>query len=39
MKVGDTALLARVTKRAVSELALTPGDTVWTQVKSVALAR
>jgi molybdate transport system ATP-binding protein len=39
VKVGDTALLARVTKRAVSELALTPGDTVWTQVKSVALAR
>jgi molybdate transport system ATP-binding protein len=39
VKVGDTALLARVTKRAVSELALLPGDTVWTQVKSVALAR
>ncbi len=39
VKVGDTALLARVTKRAVSELALMVGDTVWTQVKSVALAR
>lgn len=39
VKVGDTALLARVTKRAVSELALQTGDTVWTQVKSVALAR
>ncbi len=39
VKVGGTALLARVTKRAVSELALMPGDTVWTQVKSVALAR
>jgi len=39
VKVGDTALLARVTKRAVSELALKAGDTVWTQVKSVALAR
>ena len=39
VKVGGTALLARVTKRAVSELALKPGDTVWTQVKSVALAR
>jgi molybdate transport system ATP-binding protein len=39
VKVGETALLARVTKRAVSELALKPGDTVWTQVKSVALAR
>lgn len=39
VKIGETALLARVTKRAVSELALKPGDTVWTQVKSVALAR
>ncbi len=39
VKVGGTALLARVTKRAVSELALQTGDTVWTQVKSVALAR
>ena len=39
VKVGETALLARMTKRAVSELALKPGDTVWTQVKSVALAR
>lgn len=39
VKVGNTALLARVTKRAVSELALKTGDTVWTQVKSVALAR
>jgi molybdate transport system ATP-binding protein len=39
VKVGGAALLARVTKRAVSELALQTGDTVWTQVKSVALAR
>ncbi|MFN5354530.1 MAG: molybdenum ABC transporter ATP-binding protein [Burkholderiaceae bacterium] len=39
VKIGETALLARVTKRAVSELALKTGDTVWTQVKSVALAR
>ncbi len=39
VKVGRSALLARVTKRAVSELALKTGDTVWTQVKSVALAR
>jgi molybdate transport system ATP-binding protein len=39
VKVGGTALLARVTKRAVSELTLKVGDTVWTQVKSVALAR
>ncbi|CAM8626730.1 ModC ABC-type molybdate transport system, ATPase component [Oxalobacteraceae bacterium] len=39
VKIGETALLARVTKRAVSELGLKTGDTVWTQVKSVALAR
>jgi molybdate transport system ATP-binding protein len=39
VKIGETALLARVTKRAVSELSLKTGDTVWTQVKSVALAR
>lgn len=39
VRVGHTALLARVTKRAVSELALEVGDSVWTQVKSVALAR
>lgn len=31
------ALLARVTQRAVHDLALTPGSTVWAQVKSVAL--
>jgi molybdate transport system ATP-binding protein len=37
--IGDTALLARVTARAVAELNLKPGDTVWVQVKSVALAR
>lgn len=39
VKVGHSALLARVTKRAISELALKVGDPVWTQVKSVALAR
>ena len=39
VKVRGTALLARVTKRAVSELTLKVGDSVWTQVKSVALAR
>lgn len=39
VRIGDTALLARVTARAVAELALQPGDAVWVQVKSVALAR
>lgn len=38
LKVGSTALLARVTRRALAELALKPGDPVWAQVKSVALA-
>lgn len=37
--IGDTALLARVTARAVADLALKPGDAVWVQIKSVALAR
>lgn len=39
VRIGDTALLARVTARAVADLALQPGDAVWVQVKSVALAR
>jgi molybdate transport system ATP-binding protein len=39
IRVGRTALLARVTQRAVAELTLKTGDTVWAQVKSVALAR
>jgi len=37
--IGDTPLLARVTARAVADLNLKPGDAVWVQVKSVALAR
>lgn len=37
--IGDTALLARITARAVAELNLKTGDRVWVQVKSVALAR
>ena len=37
--IGETPLLARITARAVAGLALTPGDAVWVQVKSVALAR
>lgn len=39
ISIGRTALLARITQRAVSTLALETGDTVWAQVKSVALAR
>jgi molybdopterin-binding protein len=37
--IGETPLLARITARSVAELALKPGDAIWVQVKSVALAR
>jgi molybdate transport system ATP-binding protein len=37
LKCGAEEVLARVTKRAVEELALRVGQTVWAQVKSVAL--
>ncbi len=39
LQVGGTVLLARVTRRALAELALAEGDPAWVQVKSVALAR
>ena len=39
ISIGRTALLSRITQRAVSTLALKAGDEVWAQVKSVALAR
>jgi molybdate transport system ATP-binding protein len=35
--VGESALIARVTQRSVSELKLELGQDVWIQVKSVAL--
>jgi molybdate transport system ATP-binding protein len=35
--VGKSALIARVTQRSVAELNLEIGQTVWIQVKSVAL--
>lgn len=37
VRVGDAMLLARLTKRAVTSLNVTPGQTLWVQVKSVAL--
>nr|WP_315984978.1 TOBE domain-containing protein [Pseudomonas mendocina] len=37
VRVGDAMLLARLTKRAVTSLSVTPGQTLWVQVKSVAL--
>ncbi|PIT73543.1 molybdenum ABC transporter ATP-binding protein [Limnohabitans sp. JirII-31] len=36
---GPSVLVARVTARAVHELGLTAGQTVWAQVKSVALVK
>jgi molybdate transport system ATP-binding protein len=35
--VGESALLARMTRRAVAVLGIQPGREVWVQVKSVAL--
>lgn len=34
---GSTAFLARLTSRSAAQLALRPGQTVWLQIKSVAL--
>lgn len=37
VKVGDNALIARLTKRAAATLEVTPGQHLWIQIKSVAL--
>ena len=37
VRVGDVALMARLTRRSVHRLGLQPGSAVWAQVKSVAL--
>ena len=37
LRCGDTLLLSRITARAVDALGLSVGQTVWAQVKSVAL--
>jgi molybdate transport system ATP-binding protein len=37
LRCGESRLLARLTRRAVHELGLAPGQDVWAQVKSVAL--
>lgn len=37
VRCGQTALLARVTRRAMAELGLAAGSPAWVQVKSVAL--
>ncbi|MBF0460215.1 MAG: molybdenum ABC transporter ATP-binding protein [Magnetococcales bacterium] len=37
VQVGDSPIVARVTQRSAAALGLTPGQSVWVQVKSVAL--
>lgn len=37
VSVGESALLARVTKRSLASLALEPGQQVWIQVKSASV--
>ncbi len=37
LRVGTTPLLARITERSQRELAITPGQPVWAQIKGVAL--
>lgn len=36
---GSSPIVARITRRSVSTLQLTPGQTVWAQIKSVAIIR
>lgn len=37
VQVGHSQILARLTQKAVAELAIVPGQAIWVQVKSVAL--
>jgi molybdate transport system ATP-binding protein len=37
LRIGDTALLARLTRRSAQRLDLAPGRQVWVQIKAVAL--
>jgi molybdate transport system ATP-binding protein len=37
VRVGESVLLARLTKRATASLGVIPGQVLWIQVKSVAL--
>ncbi len=39
LRVGDTLLLARISQRSVADLNLAVGQTVWAQIKSVAILR
>jgi molybdate transport system ATP-binding protein len=37
--VGESALIARVTRRSALQLGLQPGLRVWAQIKSAAIVR
>ncbi len=37
LRIGDTPLLARLTRRSAWRLELAPGEQVWAQIKAVAL--
>ncbi|MDT7953636.1 MAG: molybdenum ABC transporter ATP-binding protein [Acetobacteraceae bacterium] len=37
LRIGASALLARITEQALQQLALAPGQTVWALIKSVAI--
>ncbi len=39
VRVGESVLLARVTRRSVAQLPLNVGQSVWVQIKSVAMVR
>lgn len=39
LKLGETHLIARLTRRSAQQLQLAPGQTVWAQIKSAALVR
>ena len=39
LTVGESALLARITRRSAARLDLHPGQTVWAQIKAVAVLR
>lgn len=39
VRIGESVLLARITKRSVAVLDLHPGSPVWAQIKSVAVAQ
>ena len=39
LQVGDSLLVARISQRSVADLSLATGQTVWAQIKSVAILR